>query len=499
MVINELKCIEALMHYLIVHDVSLETEILSFFDNEDIFDVTKKSLFNLVTINTLISNFTSNPSFSLEEFLNSGVIPNMYPEKTAVPSTGSSEYNGYRDFYNKLITALKNNNYVFDEDNNIYISLASIEATIPQIWLYRLAQASKREKYDRVYLYNKNKTTRIANKDALLDYLRTTKSFLVSLSTPNPNADYDVIFASTEAKVNQELKGRRETKVDDIIDLFKASIPKECSVTTSKYRLKDEYWLIKKAEQLGEGFYNEPLATQEAYLNKWIVDRVNSNALSADETQKYLLLANTKKIKGFNISDLNKGEIISGLFMLYMSLLSPLEHDLSSISLSDFKIKSYLDEQAQASKVDRRAIDRELNGQGANNDALVREALSVFDEIKKLDILSDFDRINVLRARYEELSNQINNNKVRRENLEREKASLNDVESIAFDNDRIIYLINQAIVRGQIYVEGKDLVIVLYNNELSEPVFKATINVNKLMSLIEDINFSFEEPGYTKR
>lgn len=501
MVINELKCIEALMHYLICHDVSLETEILSAFDSEEIFENTKKNLFNYLTINTLIASFTENPSFSLEEFLNSGTIPNMYPDKTAVPNVSLSDYSGYKDFYKKLIAALKSNNYIFDEDNNIYISMASIEATIPQIWLYRLSQASKRENYDRVYLYNKNKTTKIRNKEELLEYLRSTKSFLVRLSTPNPNADYNLSFSSTVAKVKQSLKGRKETKVDDIINLFKESIPKEYTVTTSKCRLKDEYWLIRKAEQLGEGFYGESLQTQEAYLNKWIIDRVNSNTLSREEAQKYILLANTEKVKGFNISDLNTNETISGLFILYMTLLSSIEYDLSSISLSAFKIKAYLDEQTQNAKLDYRSLSREIVDQDKENEKLTQEAVEIFERIKSLDILTDFAEINKLRARYEVIANRINvnNSREKRQNLESQITSINDVESIAFDNERIISLINQAIIKGQIYIEGKDLVIVIINSELSTPVFKATININKLMNLIEDINLSFEEPGYIKR
>lgn len=499
MLVNELKCIEVLMRYLINNDINLETEILSKFEDEESFDKYKANLFNLISINSLVTNFNDNPSFSLQAFLETGIIPKLYPDRTVVPSTASTEYGNYKSFYQSLISALKSNNYIFDEDNNIFISNSELEATIPQIWLYRLSQAIKKDKYERVFLYNRNRPSRINNKQELLEYLRTTKSFLVQLSTSNPNAEYDVAFAVAQAKVNHDLKGKRAIKVDDIIDLFKASVPERYNVETSKYRMNEEFWIIRQAEQMGTQFYGESISVQEAYLNKWITSRIECNTKAAEEAQKYILLASTKRIRGFKISDLNKDAIIAGLFSLYVQIIESLEQDLSSVSLSDFKIKAYMDEQTQSNVVDRRTLDRQINSQDQKIEEAVNEAVRIFEEIRRLDLIENFDRINELRARYDDLTEEIEAYKNSKKRLDTERKSLNDIESLAFDNDRIMSLINDSTINGQVYVESQNLVSELHNKDISDPVFKATINVNRLLNFIEDINLTLEEFGYSMK
>ncbi len=502
MLVNELKCIEVLMRYLINHDSNLDNEILSTFDNEDDFEKHRINLFNLISINNLINSFNEQSPFPYDEFFKTGIVPNIYPEKTATPSTGNIEYKNYKEFYNSLIEALKNNNYVFDNDNNIFVSSTNIEVTIPQIWLYRLSQTykqiAKSEKYERVFFYKKNKKDKIKDKKDLLEYIRTAKTFLVKMTSSSQYANYERGFDLATDKVRYQLKGIKETKLDDIIDLFTKSVPGQYKVQTSKYRISEDFWLIQKAEQLGSSFYNKSLEEQESLLNKWIIERINCNIKESEEAQKYILLSNTK-VSGLNINDLNKEEIIASLFALYVSIIQSLEQDLSSVSLSDFRIKTYMDEKAQNNKVDRRALDRQIKIQEEQIEESVTEAVKIFEEIKRLDLIENFDRITELRARYNDLTDEIERYKKDKNKLGEEKKSLNNVEDIAFDNEKIISLINEASIRGQIFVEGNDLVIQLRNSELSDPVFKVIININKLLNLIEDINLTFEDFGYSMR
>lgn len=84
MLIDELKCIEVLLRN-IVRNSNLKAEILSEFQEEDSFEEHKRNLFNVISINNLLANFSENVPFSLESFLRTGIIPNMYDEKTMIP------------------------------------------------------------------------------------------------------------------------------------------------------------------------------------------------------------------------------------------------------------------------------------------------------------------------------------------------------------------------------------------------------------------------------
>lgn len=496
MLINELKCIEVLMRYL-VNGENLETEISSKFDRVKDFENHKNNLFNLISINNLVSNFSKNPSFSLETFLNTGIIPKMYNEPTAIPSTDPVYYTNCQEFYSNLITALKENNYVFDDDNNVFVSSTTLEATIPEIWLYRLSQAVKREKYDKLFMYSKKRTS-IKDKNELQEYLRTTKTFLVELTASTPNPNYDAVYSASEEKVKESAKSNKVNKVDNMIDLFKSSIPESYNTKINKYRINESYWIIKKAEEMGDAFYSAPLKFQESLISEWVTERINCNTKSAEEAQKFILLTNTSGSK-YPIDKLNKKEILSGLFALYIRILSTIEHDLSNISLSDFKIKSYIDEKAQSSKIDRRAIDREINILNTKIDELVKEALDIFEDIKNMDLLTEFDGISVKRIRYNRLTDLINKYKDEKEKLEHSKLELNDVVSLAFDNDRIMELLTTSSESGQVYVDASNIIAELYNSQISDPIFKVSINIKRLLNFIEDLNITLEEYGYSKR
>lgn len=184
MPIKELKCIEILIRFL-ARKSNLKDEISSEFSDTETFNSSKINLFNIISINDLIENFDLNQPFSLEQFLMDGKIPGMYDEPTHTPEEDPRYIYDYKQYYTLLVEALKEGNYLFDESNNLFVSSTKLETTVPQIWLYRLAQATKKTKYQRMYFYNKNKENNITDKNALLDYLHHTKTFLVELSSAN--------------------------------------------------------------------------------------------------------------------------------------------------------------------------------------------------------------------------------------------------------------------------------------------------------------------------
>lgn len=507
MLIEEIKCLEVLIRYM-TKNSTLIAEINSEFQDETEFEKHKPNLFNIISINNLLTYYNSNPSFSLESFLVSGIIPNQYPDKTIVPSIDSKVPFDYKAIYERIINALKDNHYIFDEDNNIYISTSEMEATIPQVWLYRLAEAYKRDKYDRIYLFNKQKPTRIKDKKSLIDYIRHTKSFIVSMHTSNPNANYEQAFNDSKSKVDSSLKSEREVKLDQIIKMFKENIPNQYKVSISKYKLSDSLWLIKKIDRLGQSFYDKPIAIQEEIINKFVLAYIKNNEIANKETQKFILLASTKNIYGYNETELKKEDILVGLFNLYISLLNSLEFDFTSISLSDFKIKSYQTEQVQHDKNARRALDELINKQQEILNSISQESLGLFRTIQNLDLVTNFDEITRNNERINALTSQYNEHISLKEELEARKKELvsptkeNEelaIAEIAFDNEKIISLIAEASRKGRIYIQENNIVIELYNSTLSEPTFKCTINIDRLINFIEDINYSLEENNTSLR
>ena len=84
MIMNELKCIEILIRHLLTKS-NLETEILTEFKDEESFKGIKSNLFNLISIDSLLNNYPQTFFFSLESFLKTGIIPNMYEDRTITP------------------------------------------------------------------------------------------------------------------------------------------------------------------------------------------------------------------------------------------------------------------------------------------------------------------------------------------------------------------------------------------------------------------------------
>ena len=80
--------------------------------------INKNNLFNLISIDDLLSNFNHIQPFSLELFLHTGIVPGMFEEKTQVPTIDSKYFKDYLSFYKDLLEALREENYIFDENNN---------------------------------------------------------------------------------------------------------------------------------------------------------------------------------------------------------------------------------------------------------------------------------------------------------------------------------------------------------------------------------------------
>ena len=509
MPIKELKCIEILIRFL-TRKSTLKQEISSEFSDTEQFDSSKINLFNLISINDLIENFCLDQPFSLELFLTDGKIPGMYDEPTYTPEEDPRYIYDYKQYYNFLIEALKEGNYLFDESNNIFVSSTKLETTVPQIWLYRLAQATKRNKYQRMYFYNKNTENNITDKNALLAYIQHTKTFLVEFLSSNPNMDYDVEFSSTEAKTNARIKGNREIKVSDIIDIFQEENSPGIECKISKYKLSDAFFIIAKAEHMGRAFYSETLDIQQKYLNKWMLEFINSNEKAKKEAQKLVLIASDNNLHGYEISDINRKDAIIGLINLYLSIIKKLDVDFELASLTDFNIEEYLNSQTENDLVELNRVIKKINKCLDEKSSVIKDLDSLTLAIAKLDQVKDKEELKRAKKERQSLLEAFSTQEDLEEELGRKRNILQDsiriakqtsVESIAFDNELIINLLLDCIKRGRVYFKlgTNQVVFEAYNEELGKVVFKANINLEKMLLFIENFNYRIEDFGLPLR
>lgn len=503
MQVIELKCIEVLMRSL-VNKTELDKEALSEFDRLSTFEQMKNNLFNLISIDDLLSNFNHIQPFSLELFLHTGIVPGMFEDKTQIPTIDSKYFRNYLSFYKDLLEALKDENYIFDENNNVFISSEQIETVVPQVWLYRLAQATKRSKFERMYFYNKNKENNIKDKNELLDYLRHTKTFVVDLTSSNPSDDCQVEFLTAEAKTNQEVDGNREVKVSDIIEIFKSNVSPEYQTTIRKYKLSDAFFLISKAEKMGREFYTEPLELQQKYINKWMLEFIHSNEQAKTETQKFILLASTKKNNTYNPNDFDKKQVLIGLFNLYINIIRTIGRDYELVSLQDFKIEEYVSVETQDNIKALEDIIKRVNSSRVSQAHIRQDLIETHDIVRPLDQVEDEDIISKKKVENSSLTEMLKLQEAieqacgQKRNQLQDKIRLaqqNSIEDLAFDNDLIIALIVEAVRKGRVYFKpgSNHLVIELYNDELGKTIFKVSISTTNLITFIENFNYGLEE------
>lgn len=503
MQVIELKCIEVLMRSL-VNKTELDKEALSEFDRLSTFEQMKNNLFNLISIDDLLSNFNHIQPFSLELFLHTGIVPGMFEDKTQIPTIDSKYFRNYLSFYKDLLEALKDENYIFDENNNVFISSEQIETVVPQVWLYRLAQATKRSKFERMYFYNKNKENNIKDKNELLDYLRHTKTFVVDLTSSNPSDDCQVEFLTAEAKTNQEVDGNREVKVSDIIEIFKSNVSPEYQTTIRKYKLSDAFFLISKAEKMGREFYTEPLELQQKYINKWMLEFIHSNEQAKTETQKFILLASTKKNSTYNPNDFDKKQVLIGLFNLYINIIRTIGRDYELVSLQDFKIEEYVSVETQDNIKALEDIIKRVNSSRVSQAHIRQDLIETHDIVRPLDQVEDEDIISKKKVENSSLTEMLKLQEAieqacgQKRNQLQDKIRLaqqNSIEDLAFDNDLIIALIVEAVRKGRVYFKpgSNHLVIELYNDELGKTIFKVSISTTNLITFIENFNYGLEE------
>lgn len=491
MVVEEMKYIQELLCQIMDEDNERK---FSEAEDEEVNSVCRNNLFSLIAINEVIMNYHKENMANIDfrTFLKKGVLSADYDEIIPTPTITFVKGEGNALFYNFLVDALTNNEYYLDEIGNIIISNDNMVAEIPQVWLYRLGKVLSNQGLERVYFYDKNRTRHIASKDELLEFLRTSKTFLVQMNGSS-NEELTKIFFKIEQQLEEEFKGQKQVKVSEIMARFKELLPPNISVSLNKFKLSEDFNLLRKAQRLSDIFYSEPLNMQKEFLNKWVVDRISNKDKSNAETQKFIVLRDVHD-NLYSADSLNKELITIGLFRLYINLLMQTNIDLSSISLTDFRLKAYMSEEAQQTKIKLHNLKANERVRAEEIAKIESETSEILEKINALDVLRDFEEIGQKRERYVSLLDLLEMLRNEDKNAHGEMVNSN-VEEIAFDNEKIMSLIHRALNHGHIYFDKNDLVIEDYNKELAEPTFKVVINKDKLLEFIRIFNLTLGDYG----
>ena len=503
MATNELRAIEILLNSL----TTKKAPTPLYKDEIDDFTNSKLHLFNRITINTLLKYYDNNVLFPKESFLENGIITGIYDSSIETPVLDLSYRNNFEEFYEKLISALKNNDYYFDIEGNICIDTNELDTKIFPIWLHRLAETMKESKYKNVYLFNKNKDARIYDETSLLTYLNQSKTFFVTY-TNHPMIDSDETYNKTMKKTNNTISQKEQVKVDDIIDTFKKYTPEELNPEVSKFIIPTPVYIVKKANDMGSEFYNANINIQREYITKWLTEYIMSNDYNASSLQKTLLVKDINDLTRLPYNEKQKS--ICGLLTMLFTVLKHNKIDYDTISLSDIQLDTYLSNEHQETQIALNEIINLIDN--ANNSKVLtstkKQIATLMDEINTLDsakdreeLLSKQEKINGLFNRYKKLELDQDKLVEKRNSLQNilYYHKTHDMDEIAFDNQKIAALINEAIMNGQIIInplDSRKISIKITNKLTGKTTFEANIMVKELLQMIEDLNFQLEETDF---
>ena len=492
---NELKAIEVLLTCLTTKNAE-QVNYLAY--DEDSFNNSKLSLFNRITINTLLKSYQDTLLFPKEKFLSTGVIPGTYDTKVEVPV-----YQGNVDaFYEKLITSLRNNDYYFDKEGNICIP--ELQTTIFPIWLHRLAETMRDLSYKNIYLYNKNKDAKIYDEESLIAYLNQSKTFFVTMDNL-PISDMDEVFTKIKRKTDNTVSQKGQVKVDEIMDIFLKYTPEEFNAKAHKFIIPSPIYIVKKANDMGSEFYSAPTRVQQELITKWLTEYMLSNDIAASNLQKALLVKEPKKLSTMPHNE--KQSTICGLHNVLFTVLDYDRVDYDTISLSDFQIDTYLSSTHQDTQVTLNEIINMIES-NENSTLLAStkdQIATLMDEINRLDSTEHSKELTAKQQKINGLFNRYKKMELDRETLIEKRNSLqnilhyhktHDKDELNFDNPKIAALIKKATINGQVMInplDNRKISIKIINPETGKTTFEANILIKDLLKFTQDINIQFDE------
>ena len=479
---NEMKVIEIISNFLDLKG-SLSELIDEGFGSREDFLKSKINLFNLISINSIIS---LKPNFSeddLKEIIAGIQVLRCFDNLSN------------RKIYETIVECLKSRKYSFDEDNNVFIKDDSIEAVVSPSWLYNLVSMSKKNTFLKVFLFNKNEEMDIHDENSLLNYLYHTKMFLICMNGKHRRLadNYNHAVRNTKGV----LVGKREIKSHEIKDVFSRNIPSSVKTDITKYDFNNYSMFLRKAKQ-GD-FYNKTLKEQKEMIKQWILEDETISIEANINLSRLLFLINSDKSYDEIAKTVNLDMCMASLFKIYMYILAGMDIDYSNLYLSKIRIKNYMDEEFVKNYVSLRDLIKIIN------------STRYKEEITKMQegVLEDIKTCNEFRKAGKDTENIVNYGRVKSgldkfierqrelEKLNEERKSIQNIIhfkktnqplDLAFDNDKIMDLIEDATLIGRVYVMNNNIVMEINNKEMGMNILKFVISIPDFVYFIDCTN-----------
>jgi len=487
-----LKALEILINSAYYNE-KMTNQIKAEFSSKDEFISNLKILYSELLINTIVAQSNKKPNFSISNLISKGKI-SLY-SNNSVTNTEETIYYG-------IIEALKNGQYIFDSDGVIHLTVGPLPLRLNNDWLENLANGLKKSTYQKVFLYNKNRENDITDENSLVNYLYHTKTFIIENTITRPIEKIEKNFTDSKRKTEHELSRRKVVKVDDVIDVFSRVSSNDFDIT--KYKLPSPTYIIKKVNRLGINFYKQPLHIQKKKICDWILEYINCNEINNEVTREFI--AKTCNPNKKVTSDFNKQNIIPGLISLYIQLLNNLDINFDTIALHNFKITNYLTPELQEHLLELQSIIKTINkNKPSSEEELINRINSISNELNNISILSNPESLIAKNDELNEAVYQLNYGSITIERLLQERNTLqniihyeqeNSLTDLAFDNEKIIYLIKKCVTEGRIYLNPLDknkIIMELYNKELGRITFQTEITIQNALMFITINNELLEQ------
>ena len=202
----------------------------------------------------------------------------------------------------------------------------------------------------------------------------------------------------------------------------------------------------------------------------------------------------------------------ASLFKIYMYSLANMDINYDNLYLSKIRIKNFVDADMVNDYSSLKGIIKEINSERYNED----------EEKIKDGVKNDIVQCNLLRTEGKDLENVKNYRKVKKgldEYIKREKEldelgkKRNSMQNIihykknnlpidlAFDNDRIIELIEKADKTGRIYVDSVNntINVDINDREMGMNVFRAVIPIDDFLYFVECSNEDLNVDRYKSK
>lgn len=492
---NELKVIELLLNYLDSKG-NLTSLVEDSFNSEEEFIISKINLFNMISINSIMS---LNPSFTDKEI--DKII-------SGIQVLNNDKKLSNREIYDNIIFCLKNKLYAFDRDNSILMRNDNIRVVGSSSWLYNLVSMSKDNTFLRVLLFNKNEEMDIHDERSLLNYLYHTKMFLVKLT--GQKNKLESIYKHAVINTKGMLMGKRRIKGYDIRDTFYRNIPNGVGVDVAKYDFNNYSMFASKAKN--NGFYDKQLKQQKEMIEEWILEDESISIEANIALSKLIFLLDGKKSYEEISKLVDVNLCYASLFRIYMYSLANMDINYDNLYLSKIRIKNFVDADMVNDYSSLKGIIKEINSERYNED----------EEKIKDGVKNDIVQCNLLRTEGKDLENVKNYRKVKKgldEYIKREKELVelgkkrNSMQNIihykknnlpidlAFDNDRIIELIEKADKTGRIYVDSVNntINVDINDREMGMNVFRAVIPIDDFLYFVECSNEDLNVDRYKSK